>query len=161
MTFKGHTDTVKCIEWLEDDSGFISTAKDNELFFWRLHPGTGDGVHNPLEANPVWKFSSRKAVFNAVCVYRPEGNLPLIYTVASDKTIREVEQKNISTGGGKFDVKDLVSTGQENVRYEESIMFSQLIASAHRKVFFAGIAESNRPGGIHLIKYPFEKIAEV
>jgi hypothetical protein len=36
-----------------------------------------------------------------------------------------------------------------------------LVASAHRKVFFAGIAESNRPGGIHLIKYPFEKVGEV
>ena len=161
MTFKGHSDTVKCITWLEDDSGFVTTAKDNELALWRLHPGTGDGVANPNEVNPIWKFSSRKAVFNAVCVYRPDSSLPIVYTASSDKTIREVEQKNLSEGKGKFDNKNLSSQGHELVRYEESIMYSQLIASAHRKVFFAGIAESNRPGGIHLIKYPFEKVGEV
>ena len=91
MTFKGHQDTIKCITWLEDDSGFITTGKDNELMMWRLHPGTGDGVHNPHESNPIWKFSSRKAVFNAVCTYRPEGSLPIVYAAASDKTVREVE----------------------------------------------------------------------
>ena len=91
FNFRGHTDTVKCIAWLEDDSGFVTTAKDNEMALWRLHPGTGDGAQNPSEVNPIWKFSSRKAVFNAVCVYRPENNFPLVYLAASDKTIREVE----------------------------------------------------------------------
>ena len=118
-TFKGHTDTVKCITWLEDDSGFITSGKDNDLALWRLHPGTGDGA-NLTETNPIWKFSSRKAVFNAVWTHRPENKLPIVYVAASDKTVREVTQKSCTSGK----VTDVVSQGQENIRYEENVIFS-------------------------------------
>jgi WD40 repeat protein len=43
FTFKEHTDTIKTIAWLEDDSGFVTTSKDNYMAFWRLYPGTADG----------------------------------------------------------------------------------------------------------------------
>jgi hypothetical protein len=49
--------------------------------------------------------------------------------------------------------------------YEESVMYSQLICTKERKVFFAGIAESSRPGAIHMIKYneqkEFDKLIEI
>jgi len=44
MLFKYHKDTVISISWLEDDTGFVTTGKDNLLLLWRLFPGTGDGV---------------------------------------------------------------------------------------------------------------------
>jgi WD40 repeat protein len=45
FTFRGHKDAVKAITWLEDDTGFVSTGKDNMLLFWRLHPGSSDGIY--------------------------------------------------------------------------------------------------------------------
>jgi len=91
FTYKGHTDTIKTIAWLEDDSGFVTTSKDNAVAFWRLFTGTADGQANELEENPIWKYSYKKAVFNAVCVYRKEGSLPTVYTADSDKCVREIE----------------------------------------------------------------------
>jgi len=99
-------------------------------------------------------------VYNAVCVYRPEGCLPLVYVAGTDKSIREIEQASV-TGSKTKDTSNLGTNGKELVRYDESIMYSQLIASQGRRTMFAGIAEDNKPGAIHLIKHPFEKICEI
>jgi WD40 repeat protein len=45
FNYKDHTNTIKTIAWLEDDSGFVTTSKDNKVNFWRLFPGTADGQH--------------------------------------------------------------------------------------------------------------------
>jgi len=47
---------VKAITWLEDDTGFVSSGKDNLLLFWRLYPGSSDGLaSNTKEVeNPIW-----------------------------------------------------------------------------------------------------------
>jgi hypothetical protein len=118
---------VKCITWLEDDTGFVTTGKDNLLSLWRLYPGTGDGV-NKEEKNPIWSYVHKKVVYNAVCVYRPDGGLPLVYAAGSDKSIREIEQAS-NAGAKSSDMSNLSDRGKENVRYDESIMYSQLIAS--------------------------------
>jgi len=34
--FKAHIGIVQCISWLEDDSGFISTAFDSSMYVWKL-----------------------------------------------------------------------------------------------------------------------------
>lgn len=118
---------MKCITWLEDDTGFVTTGKDNLLSLWRLYPGTGDGV-NKEEKNPIWSYVHKKVVYNAVCVYRPDGGLPLVYAAGSDKSIREIEQAS-NAGAKSSDMSNLSDRGKENVRYDESIMYSQLIAS--------------------------------
>jgi hypothetical protein len=57
------------------------------------------------------------------------------------------------------------TNGKSLMTYEESVMYSQLICTKERKVFFAGIAESSRPGAIHMIKYneqrEFDKLIEI
>ena len=59
-------------------------------------------------------------MYNAVCVYRPDGALPLVYAAGSDKSIREIEQSTVS--GNKNG--ELSANGKELVRYDESIMYS-------------------------------------
>ena len=34
---KAHQGKVKCIQWLDDDSGFISAGFDASIFLWKLH----------------------------------------------------------------------------------------------------------------------------
>jgi len=51
--------------------------------------------------------------------------------------------------------------GEWVVRYEEQVMFSQLIPTMNCRAFFAGVSDANRPGSIHLLRYPFEKISEI
>jgi len=41
-TFKSHISTVVCVAWLEDDSGFFSTALDSSLYLWKLDPNRED-----------------------------------------------------------------------------------------------------------------------
>ena len=55
----------------------------------------------------------------------------------------------------------MANKGEWVVRYEEQVMFSQLIPSMNCRAFFAGVADANKPGSIHLLKYPFEKISEI
>jgi hypothetical protein len=91
---------VKAITWLEDDTGFISSSKDNVLIFWRLYPGSSDGLccNTKEESSLIWKFETNKVVYNSICTYRPEGELPLIYVAGSDKNVREIKQKSNSMG---------------------------------------------------------------
>ena len=136
---------------MDDDSGFVTTSKDNKVNFWRLFPGTGDGQHLPKETNPIWSYSAGQAIFNAVTVYREEGQLPTVYVADSNKALREIEQQRLP--GQNKDAASQNNNGQLRMTYEESVMYSQLICTKERKVFFAGIAESSRPGAIHMIKY--------
>ena len=40
--FSAHTQPVKRICWLEDDSGFISCGQDAMLYVWKLYPAPPD-----------------------------------------------------------------------------------------------------------------------
>jgi len=81
-----------------------------------------------------------------------------VFVAGSDRNIREIKQKE---GERKNDPAFMANKGEWVVRYEEQVMFSQLIPSMNCRAFFAGVAEANKPGSIHLLKYPFEKISEI
>lgn len=86
----------------------------------------------------------KSVTFSCVTTYKAEGsNNLLIYTTGSDKTIREICE---SSGG----------QGKETLRYEQSVVLSQIAVMHNRKAFFCGLSEQNRPGAIQVLKYPYE-----
>jgi len=48
MIYKGHLGPVRCLHWLDDDSGFISGGWDGNVFTWKLKLDPND----PKDQNP-------------------------------------------------------------------------------------------------------------
>lgn len=91
----------------------------------------------------------KSVTFSCVATYKPEGsNKPLIYTTGSDKTIREL-------------CEGAPGQGKETLRYEQSVVLSQIAVMHNRKAFFCGLSEQNKPGAIQVLKYPYEKTHEI
>lgn len=76
LIFKGHSNTIKRIEWLEDDSGFVSSALDNTIKVWKLNNvkvvSHKDSKKRDLEAAPVWEYKERGVTFTSLATYKPD-----------------------------------------------------------------------------------------
>ena len=84
MIFKAHSSLVSSISWFDDDTGFVSSGIDANIFVWHLK----NEAHTPS-----WEYKMKSVTFSCVATFKPEGsNKPLIYTTGSDKTIRELSE---------------------------------------------------------------------
>ena len=84
----------------------------------------------------------------SVAPYREEPNQPLtFYCTGNDKTIKE-----FSGTGSEFALKK---------RYENQAGMSQVALMHKRKAIFVGLDETQKPGSIQVLRYPFEKTYEV
>ena len=54
-----------------------------------------------------------------------------------------------------------ITSGKEVLRYEPSNIYSQLVPMLGSKIFFAGTGDPERPGSIHILKYPWDKLFQV
>jgi WD40 repeat protein len=141
--FKDHSGKVRCIQWLDDDSGFISGGWDGAVIMWKLHidQSSGkDGSHDK-ESNPIQKFTLKNVNFS--CVANKPDSKSTFYAVGTDKSIKEIEN------------------GREKMRYEAGVNISQLVLMHGARGFFAGVAEDDKPGSIQVLRYPWEKVFEV
>lgn len=140
--FSAHTQPVKRICWLEDDSGFISCGQDAMIYVWKLYPGPlGKNTNHNMkeEQNPVWSFKHQKISFSSVATFKPsdpkESLEPILYAAGSDRSIREIKDKS------------------ESLRYEENCTYSQILVGNQRRIIVAGVSESDRPGSIQIFRY--------
>jgi len=141
-TFKEHSGKVRCIQWLDDDSGFISGGWDGAVIMWKLHPEAAIGKDGAdKETNPIQRYTLKNVNFS--CVANKPDSKSTFYAVGTDKSIKEIE-------GGK-----------EKLRYEAGVNISQLVLMHGARAFFAGIAEDDKPGSIQVLRYPWEKVFEV
>ena len=134
---------MKTIQWTEDDSGFISAGIDGTIMVWRLNADVLSAEKGKaVETNPIYKIKSK----NGKCVniaVKPDSK-SVFYTVTDNQLIQEFEN------------------GKEKVRYEAGVSFSQLLPMIGSKTFFGGVSElGNKPGPIHVLKHPWEKLFEV
>ena len=105
----------------------MSSGIDANIFVWHL---------KNENHTPSWEYKMKSVTFSCVATFKPEGqNKPLIYTTGSDKTIRELCE---GTPG----------QGKETLRYEQSVVLSQIAVMHNRKAFFCGLSEQNKPGSI-------------
>lgn len=71
--FVAHTQPVKRISWLDDDTGFVSCGQDAMIYVWKLYPFKGDAKTGP-ETNPISNFKLlQKISFSSVACFKPEG----------------------------------------------------------------------------------------
>ena len=53
MIYKAHLGPVRCIHWMDDDSGFTSGGWDGNVFVWKLYTDKKD----PDDTNPRFAFT--------------------------------------------------------------------------------------------------------
>lgn len=98
--FKGHVGVIKCIAWLEDDSGFVSSGWDTNVYVWKLNSGSTDNKF-------VWEYKIKSVNFTCLTAYKPEGEKkPLIYATDTTRCLRELTE-----GENHF--------GKERLRFEQ------------------------------------------
>ena len=83
-------------------------------------------------------WNRNKISFSSIAVFKPhdvkESARPIIY-VCSDKSIREIKD------------------GEETLRYEENVTYSQILCGFMRRMLIAGVSEPERPGSIQIFRY--------
>ena len=85
--FKNHIGPIRSIAWLQDDTGFVSSAWDSSVCMWALNPKDGK--------NPVWSKKMANVDFTCVKAYKPDGEKasPKVFATGMDKSIRELQDE--------------------------------------------------------------------
>ena len=83
--FKGHNGTIRCITWLDDDSGFVSSGWDASIYVWKL---------SEPDNKSVWEYRERGVNFTCLTTYKPEhaGSKHLIYATDTLRCLRELQE---------------------------------------------------------------------
>ena len=85
------------------------------------------------------QWNRNKISFSSIAVFRSpdpkESTQPIIYVSGSDRSIREIKD------------------GEETLRYEENVTYSQILTGYMRRLIVAGVSESDRPGSIQIFRY--------
>jgi len=86
--------TIQHIQWLEDDSGFVSCGSDKRLYFWNLYKKSTDS-RKEYVPEPKWYFENNKVMFSSTFVYKDEATQThTVYATCSDKCLRELGDPN-------------------------------------------------------------------
>jgi WD40 repeat protein len=88
FNFNKHDNNIYHIQWLEDDTGFVSCGADKRFNFWNLYKK--DGKNKDYQPEPKWFYENNKVMFTSTYVYKSETNEHLVYATCSDKCIREI-----------------------------------------------------------------------
>ena len=121
MQCKGHVNRVRSIDWLENDTGFISCANDGNGYCWDMIKLKEDGVRSA-----DFDFNQKGVQFSCLCNV-PEKKFEFII-VGSDRKIYHV--------------------GESRSHVETDHMISTVNILHNGKAFFAGVGEKNCPGSI-------------
>ena len=151
FNFNKHDNSIHHIQWLEDDTGFVSCGTDKKFNFWNLYKK--DGKNKEMAPEPKWNYDNNKVMFTSTYVYKTETGEHVVYATCSDKSIREI--------GAPDEKQSTTNKGKERIKYEECISYAQVIVGQQRKMIVAGVSESDRPGSIQFFRYPFDKAVEV
>lgn len=85
MIYKAHLGPVRCLQWLDDDSGFISGGWDGNVYTWKLI----SNKKNDKE-NPAYGFTLKN--FQFACVANKPDSKTVVYATGIDKTIKMIDK---------------------------------------------------------------------
>ena len=104
------------------------------LYLWKLYPEPPNENGAGGETNPVMSYNRNKISFSSIAVFKShdqkESKEPIIYVTGSDRIIREIKD------------------GEESLRYEENVTYSQILCGYMRRILVAGVSENDRPGSL-------------
>jgi len=100
MIYKMHLGPVRCLHWLDDDSGFISGGWDGNVCCWKLFPDKDDDK----DVNPRFYFTIKSYQFACVAckpldhTKPPETKTTTMYVTGtgSDKSIKTIEDGKLT-----------------------------------------------------------------
>jgi len=120
QVFKGHNGTIKCIAWLDDDSGFVSSGWDASIYVWKLNTGSTDNKY-------VWEYKVKGVNFTCLTAYKPEGEKQsLIYATDTLRCVRELQEGDNHMG-------------KEMMRFEQQTCLNQIVIMHNRRAIFGGV----------------------
>jgi WD40 repeat protein len=155
MIYKGHHGPVRCLNWFDDDSGFVSGGWDGIVLTWKLILDQND----KNESNPSQQYVIKNFNFN--CVANKPDSKHIIFAAGQDKTIKMINMQPSGPKDSSNSYKDHKFDGKEIERYETGVNISQLQLLHGGRALFAGVSENDRPGSIQVIRFPFERIFEI
>jgi len=118
--FKGHNGMIRCIAWLDDDSGFVSSGWDASIYVWKLSNGTEDN-------KATWEYKIKGVNFTCLTTYKPEqaGSKHLIYATDTLRCLRELHE-------GESDKNKITKFEQQNC-------LQQVVLMHNRRAIFGGV----------------------
>jgi WD40 repeat protein len=136
---------IRCIAWLDDDSGFVSSGWDASIYVWQLKNNGGD------DNRYVWEYNQKGVNFTCLTTYKQDAaSKHTIYATDTLRCLRELEQ------GDK----------EKITRFEQQTCLQQVVLMHGRRAIFGGVGggtqEQNKPGSIQVLsRFPFEKTFEI
>ena len=104
---------------------------------WTLNPKEG-------EQNPVWQYKVQNVDFTCLKVYKkPTESTPSVFATGQDKSIHEIIGRD--------------GVGREECSFLQSVNLNQIEMMHNGTAFFTGVNETNKPGSVQVIPYPFSK----
>lgn len=137
--FKGHTGTIRCLEWSPDDLCLFSCGMHGMIYKWSLKD------KERKEINP-----KKIGIINDMCVsydnnlMSSAANYSVLLAVEEPESLREL------SGGG------IAGNGNIN-RSEGQQIFGCVVKSTEKKMIFAGIRETGkdaREGAVYFYRHP-------
>lgn len=127
---------MKCIQWLDDDSRFISGGWDGFVYMWTLNPEQTGRQDQKQSENIVFKYNIEKnKTIQFSCVANKPDEKNTLFCAGTDKSIKEI-------------VFDKVNNQVENFSVDVGFNVSQMIQMFGGKAFIIGMAEDDKPGSI-------------
>ena len=174
--FTFHKAHVKSISWLEDDSGFVSTATDSSIAVWRLPRLTASNPGEKHVNRPIWTYEAelvrlpkelnplKGGIEDRAMTRSTKANflatVPFRINKEKDKDSKEKDLTvkigvfAAGTDGAIYELHD----GKLRTKCENECNFQQLVMYTGGKAFFAGVNQPDKPGSIRVI--PYEKTFE-
>jgi len=118
--FSKHESGIQHIQWLEDDSGFVSCGLDKKLYFWNLYRrDESQDIKRDAKPEPKWYFEHNKIMFTSSFAFKEETKGEhVVYATCSDKCIREIK--------GDLNAPDCPRANAVQI-YSEFISYSQVL----------------------------------
>lgn len=136
---KGHTGTIRCLEWAADDFSLFSCGMQGMIYKWNLKDNERKEI-NPKKIGTV----------NDMCVSYDNNMMSTSTNYSIMLAVDEPESLRELSGGGVL--------GNSNIiRSEGHQIFGAVVKSADKKMIFAGIRESGkdaREGSIYFYRHP-------
>lgn len=122
---RAHNGKVQSLHWMYGDVGLVSAGADGAIYQWEV-----------FEVKREGEFVQKGCKYSCAVASRDGA---AVFAVGSDRQLKEIE----------------FPASQVSKELDCGAVLSQVVLSRSERLFFAGTAESRRPGAVRSYKFPF------